>query len=420
MISYAQNFEDVMLRRVFEDRNNGFYVDVGAMDPVLESVTKYFYDQGWSGINIEPNEWFYKKLIEDRPRDINLKVAVGGHAEIRPLHVFQEYGISTFDESNRDRFTQLGYQAEEKTVEVTTLAAVCEHYVTRRIDFLKVDCEGWEKAALEGADWDRFRPTIVIVEATEPGTTAPSWSEWQPLLEAARYEMVYFDGLNRFFLQREFGDLRCHFRQPPNIFDEFQIHATVEAKQVSRALQEERDHLKMRVAELETQTARLEAQLQENSAQIARLSEELQSAQARVAQLDQNLLHARLWVGQLSQELAANRRRLAEMTSAKVFSAEWYRTLLASEWLSRVARRLHDKAVILVPALLFFLLIVARNRQLFVTPLIEYGDAAVNAIQVQNAKASRTSFSATTRAGTFIILARSSSMSSPPANSFVL
>ena len=53
-ISYAQNFEDVMLRRVFAELDTGFYIDVGANDPSADSVTKAFYDAGWHGINIEP------------------------------------------------------------------------------------------------------------------------------------------------------------------------------------------------------------------------------------------------------------------------------------------------------------------------------------------------------------------------------
>jgi len=52
MISYAQNFEDVMLNRVFRDRVDGFYVDFGAADPVNLSVTKWFYDLGWTRGNI--------------------------------------------------------------------------------------------------------------------------------------------------------------------------------------------------------------------------------------------------------------------------------------------------------------------------------------------------------------------------------
>lgn len=54
IISYAQNFEDVMLWRALGHIEKGFYVDVGAGDPKLESVTKLFYDMGWNGINIEP------------------------------------------------------------------------------------------------------------------------------------------------------------------------------------------------------------------------------------------------------------------------------------------------------------------------------------------------------------------------------
>ena len=40
MISYAQNFEDVVLNRVFHDVKDGRYIDVGAYDPVIDSVTR--------------------------------------------------------------------------------------------------------------------------------------------------------------------------------------------------------------------------------------------------------------------------------------------------------------------------------------------------------------------------------------------
>ena len=303
MISYAQNFEDVMLRRVFKDRNDGFYIDVGAMDPVLASVTKLFYDQGWCGINIEPNDWFYSKLLEERPRDINLNLALGEQDETRELYLFERIGNSTFEESSRDRYVEKGFEATSKPVRVTTLAAICRDYVRCPIDFLKVDCEGWEKYVLRGADWDRFRPTVLIVEATEPGTSIPSWQEWEPyLIETARYEMVYFDGLNRFYIPRECPDLRCHFKLPPNFFDEFKSHALASAEQSNEALREERDNLVRRTAELEQRLSSIAA---ENVA----LSEKLAELDKRAAQLDQELHWTRLWVGRLSQDVAASKRR---------------------------------------------------------------------------------------------------------------
>ncbi len=75
-ISYAQNFEDVMLFRALEGIKKGFYIDVGAQDPVLDSVTKAFYERGWRGINVEPVEQWFKKLVADRPEDFNLQLAV--------------------------------------------------------------------------------------------------------------------------------------------------------------------------------------------------------------------------------------------------------------------------------------------------------------------------------------------------------
>lgn len=79
MISYAQNFEDVMLERAFAEIENGFYVDVGAWDPDLDSVTRYFYERGWRGVNIEPNPKYLALLKEKRARDVNLGLAVGAH-----------------------------------------------------------------------------------------------------------------------------------------------------------------------------------------------------------------------------------------------------------------------------------------------------------------------------------------------------
>jgi FkbM family methyltransferase len=332
MISYAQNFEDVILNRVFQNRKQGFYIDVGAMDPVLHSVTKFFYDQGWCGINIEPNKWFFDKLTAQRERDINLNLALGDQDEIRTFYVFKEHGISTFDESSRDRFLELGFKAEPKTMQVSTLAAICRNHVDRPIDFLKIDCEGWEKLAIGGADWERFRPTVVIVEATLPLTNIPSYLEWEPMLMEAQYEMVYFDGLNRFYLRSDSPGLRTRFGLPPNVFDEFKAYATEAAELAAQAIQRERDDLAAQMAQLNDKllaaaaenqglrecTHALEAEIVRVQTSLAAAAQavriELEQKVSRITQLEkerdelrQVLLGTRLWAGQLAQDLAARK-----------------------------------------------------------------------------------------------------------------
>jgi|SRR5262245_3315890 len=54
VISYAQNFEDIILWRALKHVEKGFYIDIGAQDPVVDSVSLAFYEKGWRGVHVEP------------------------------------------------------------------------------------------------------------------------------------------------------------------------------------------------------------------------------------------------------------------------------------------------------------------------------------------------------------------------------
>jgi len=86
-------------------------------------------------------------------------------------------------------------------VEVRTLAEICRAHVPAgtAIDFLKVDVEGWEEQVLRGADWDAYRPEILVIEAVAPLTDVPAWEGWDGLVRAQRYAFIEFDGLNRWY-----------------------------------------------------------------------------------------------------------------------------------------------------------------------------------------------------------------------------
>ena len=67
-VSYAQNGEDIVLARGLR-ADAGFYVDIGAFDPHVDSVTKLFYERGWRGINVDPVPEVIALFERDRPRD---------------------------------------------------------------------------------------------------------------------------------------------------------------------------------------------------------------------------------------------------------------------------------------------------------------------------------------------------------------
>lgn len=252
-VTYAQNFEDVMLRRALGGLTNGFYIDVGAHDPIADSVTKEFYSHGWCGINIEPLNHFFQKLVIDRPRDVNLKCCVGATAGMVKFFVSANPGLSTLHEEYAQRAQASGFATTQEGVTCITLSKICEQHVTGDIHFMKIDVEGAEQAALEGLDLKRYRPWIMLIEATEPNTQIPSHQSWEPILLSHGYDFVYFDGLNRFYIAHEHAELKSHFILPPNYWDGFISYHTSWAHG-------EIERLKQAITHLEAQNAHLQAE----------------------------------------------------------------------------------------------------------------------------------------------------------------
>jgi FkbM family methyltransferase len=196
---------------------------VGAAWPTFHSVTRAFYDRGWNGINIEPNPRLLEELNRERPRDVNLGVAIGHETGEAVLNVIGNEGLSTVVEELANQLCLNGDESTSIHVPITTLAAVCDAHVEagRQIHFLKVDVEGFEAAVLSGNDWTRFRPWVIIAEAMEPMSQRENHQEWEGILLNAGYEWVFSDGLNRYYVSHEKRELAATFRYPPNIFDQF-------------------------------------------------------------------------------------------------------------------------------------------------------------------------------------------------------
>jgi FkbM family methyltransferase len=251
MITYAQNFEDVMLARIFRGRTDGFYVDVGAGDPVELSVTKWFYELGWSGINIEPSPTFYPKLVAERIRDVNLNCGAGAIEGSAQYFQLSANELSSFDPDVRARAEAAGMQVVPRTVDVLPLTTILDRHSDRRaIDFLKIDVEGWEYEVLSGLDLQRYRPTVIIVEATLPTTRIESHSKWEDLLTRADYAVAHFDGMSRFYLPGERMDLKVNFQLPPNIFDDFKTWQQAASELELSQLREEASHLREEASQL--------------------------------------------------------------------------------------------------------------------------------------------------------------------------
>ena len=231
MISYAQNFEDVVLNRVFHAVQQGRYIDIGAYDPAIDSVTKHFYDRGWSGVNVEPITRFHERFVAARPRDWNINSAVGAGVGVVQFNEWGDSGLSTCcDTLDETRVNQMGFKRSTYTVPMTTLAEITARLGDLPVDFLKIDVEGAERDVLLGGEWRVFRPRVILLEAVKPKLPGcdiygyePAWFEWEGLLFANGYEFGLFDGLNRYYYRREEPALRAPLSYPANITDGFRL-----------------------------------------------------------------------------------------------------------------------------------------------------------------------------------------------------
>ena len=249
-ISYAQNFEDVMLLRALKHVEKGFYIDVGANDPSIDSVTKAFYERGWHGINIEPLPTHYADLVQERPQDINLQCAAGatnGEIEVWECDV---RGWTTASANVIAQHTANGHVGAFHKVPVFRLSDICEQHVSGEIHFLKIDVEGFEKSVIDGMDFSRFRPWILVIEATKPNSTEEIHDEWEGDVLSADYLLAYIDGLNRFYVAKEQSELLNPLRYPPNVFDGF-----IRSEQMDSELRAQQAEAKAQQAETKAQQA---------------------------------------------------------------------------------------------------------------------------------------------------------------------
>jgi FkbM family methyltransferase len=234
MVSYAQNGEDVILKRIFGDQKTGCYIDIGASHPETLSVTKHFYDMGWRGINVDPLKDCMDLFAQNRPDELNLNVAIDIEKGFLDFYEITDYPeLSTFSAEAADSLLKSGHKVTCYPVERITGNELFEKHVHCPVDFLKIDVEGREHNVINSINFNRYRPKVLVIEATTPNSLFPGWDnfesiinfeKWEPALLASGYIFAYFDGLNRFYLSEENKKFLNCFQVGLCLWDDFVIH----------------------------------------------------------------------------------------------------------------------------------------------------------------------------------------------------
>ncbi len=203
---YSQEGEDMVLNRIFEDKKEGFYVDIGAHHPKRFSNTYFFYKKGWKGINIDAMPGSMDMFSRDRPLDINLEIPVSDKDEVLTYYIFNEPALNGFSRELSDSRNGLRQYKiiDMKGLRTRTLASILDELMPmgQKIDFLSIDVEGLDFQVLNSNNWVKYRPEVVLIEALGGANVADVLAcETNLFMEANGYSL-FAKTFNTLFFQK--------------------------------------------------------------------------------------------------------------------------------------------------------------------------------------------------------------------------
>lgn len=163
---WSQHNEEIVIRDFFEDRRDGFFVDVGAARARKMSTTYYLEKElGWRGLAIDAQDRWRAGYEEHRPNTKFLHVLVTDEPGEETFYRAKDKPTLS---SIEERRAAKGGEYEAVKMRANTLDRLLDAEGVEKIDFLSMDIEDAEPAALAGFDIQRFAPELVCIEAHAP------------------------------------------------------------------------------------------------------------------------------------------------------------------------------------------------------------------------------------------------------------
>lgn len=201
MISYAQFQTDLAVAQLFDPGYVGTYLDIGAHHPITISNTYYFYKLGWRGITVDPDPRSIELHKQLRPSDFQILAAISNKNGLSTFFQCEETSLSTLDPEEAVKRKAEGFVLTERPVSLKTvesLIAECNNAVAP--DILSIDVEGHEREVLQGCPFSpRWKPKVIVIEATLPCTKVPCHARWEEILLDAGYAFHSVVGINRIY-----------------------------------------------------------------------------------------------------------------------------------------------------------------------------------------------------------------------------
>lgn len=200
---FSQFAEDVSILRLYPEKNDGFFVDVGCFHPKKYNNTFALYRRGWRGVNIDIDALKIEAFDMARPGDTNIACAVSNRTG--EMEYFSD-GIYSLTISLDKNFAETRGGYIRRTTRVDTLTNLLDEtkYQGRQIDLLSVDAEAHDFEVIESLDFSRYSPRLIAVETHLRLLPDVMRTDLYKHLDRLNYCIVGWSGLTLLFASESF------------------------------------------------------------------------------------------------------------------------------------------------------------------------------------------------------------------------
>jgi len=183
------------VKKYFENRKKGFYIDVGCFHPIRFSNTLFLHKKGWSGLNLDLSKKSIDLFKMSRPRDLSLNYGIGDkNCEMDFFYNKDLFHTNTLNVQFRDYFLKKN-EVKTKKVEVKTLEYLLNLYFPqKKIDLLDIDAEGFDYEVLKGINFKINTIELIMIEVHHfSKETINKSQKIKNLLEQEGFYLIYGD-----------------------------------------------------------------------------------------------------------------------------------------------------------------------------------------------------------------------------------
>jgi len=196
---YGEFAEDIAVNRIFKNKYNGNYLDIGAYHPFKGSLTYLLYKKGWNGTNIDISKTSIDLFNISRPKDNNINCAIG--KDSGKTYYFENSPINQQNSLFQKNQKQLKIE-----IEIRSVNKLIEEYKLDLPDYINIDTEGNEIDVLNGIDFSKIKPSLLTIEDNSFNIYSTSKKEKIQIMEKNGYQLINIIGVTMFFFDKEHID----------------------------------------------------------------------------------------------------------------------------------------------------------------------------------------------------------------------